>query len=1053
MESLSKLLFLFKKLIALTALFVFFGAQLQAQTTDVSGIVTSSEDGVAMPGVSVVASGTTIGVITNFEGLYSLTVPEGTTKLIFSFVGMKTQEVNLENRTTIDVVLETDVLGLDEVIVTAFGTSRKGAFTGSAEQINSDDFDLRPISNITAAVEGQAAGVFVTAQDGQPGSSQAIRVRGFGSYSASSSPLYVLDGIQFSGTLNTINPADIESITILKDASSTALYGNKAANGVVLITTKKGSAGRGQLTVDVSTGITSRAQKEYELIDAFDYYPIMWEAYRNSLAIPGIDPPADVTAANQQASDNIAGFMGYNPFNVADDQIVLTDGSLNPSAQFKGAYNEDLDWQDGITQTGQRQNYNVNYSGASNKVDYYISVGHLNEKGWIIESDFKRYTGRANVNVQATDWFRTGVSIGATQSAGNMAQTGGSSSYVNPIRFTRQMGPIYPIHQLDPVTGDYILDDDGKKQYDIYDNRTSNSSTGRHVIAEIEWDEDLEERTQLMARTYGEITFLKDFKFTANLSFDQNYYYNTYFNNKFVGDGAPGGRAYRTSIRRNSASFNQLLNYIKSFGNHNLNILLGHESYQYKYNRLTGGKSEIIADGNTELGNFVTTLNLDSHEDTYNTEGFLARIDYNFNNRFFITGSYRRDGSSKFHVDNRWGDFYSVGAAWRLDQEGFIQGAAWIDMLKLRGSYGEVGNDAGIDFYAYQALYGLGWNNQTASGIYQDKLEAAALQWESNNSFDIAVEFGLLNRIYGTLEFYHRISDNLLFEVPLPLSGGIDDQNQNIGTLFNQGIELSLSIDIIKTNNFEWNLNTNFSTLKNEFTTLPQDEIIDGSKKLMVGHSRYDYWLKEFMQVNPDDGSPLYRADTYSDTDTDIIIMGSDTLTSDQNNARYGYFDSAIPDLFGAFTNSFSYGGISLSFMFTYQIGGKVMDYNYRSVMSSGDYGASKGVDILDRWQQPGDVTDIPRMDVTNTTNTEATSTRWLTSASFINLRQLTLSYNLPPKVTGSWSKGLRIYVSGENLFLKSARKGMNVQQNFSGTTSNVYTPSRIFTIGANLTL
>jgi TonB-linked SusC/RagA family outer membrane protein len=1053
MESQSKTPFLFKKLIALFALYVFFGAQLQAQTIDISGKVTSSEDGVAMPGVSVVAQGTTIGVITNFEGEYFLTVPADVTKLIFSFVGMKTQEVDIENRTRIDVTLETDVLGLDEVIVTAYGTSKKGAFTGSAEQINSDDFDLRPISNISTAMEGKAAGVFVTAPQGQPGSSQSIRVRGFGSYSASSSPLYVVDGVPFSGTLNTINPADIESMTVLKDASSTALYGNKAANGVVLITTKKGRAGQGRLTVDVSAGITSRAQQEYERLDAFEYYPIMWEAYRNSLAIPGIDDPADVDAANQQASDNIAGFLGYNPFNVADDQIVLNDGSMNPSAQFKGAYGEDRDWLGGITQQGQRQNYNVNYSGASEKVDYYISVGHLNEKGWIIESDFKRYTGRANVNIQATDWFRTGVSIGATQSNGNMAQTGGSSSYVNPIRFTRQMGPIYPIHLLDPVTGEYVLDDDGNKQYDINDNRTSNSSTGRHVIAEIKWDEDLEERTQLMAKTYGEVTFLKDFKFTANFSYDQNYYYNSYFNNKFVGDGAPGGRAYRTSTRRNSANFNQLLNYVKSFGGHNLNILAGHESYSLRFNSLSGGKSEIIADGNTELGNFVTTLDLDSYEDNYTTEGYFARIDYNFNNRFYITGSYRRDGSSKFHVDNRWGDFYSVGAAWRLEQESFIQGASWIDLLKLRGSYGQVGNDAGIDFYAYQALYGLGWNNQTASGIYQDKLMAAALQWESNNSFDIAVEFGFLNRIFGTLEFYHRISDNLLFEVPLPLSGGIDDQNQNIGTLFNQGIELSISVDIIKTSDFEWNLNANFSTLKNEFTELPQEEIIDGSKKLMVGHSRYDYWLKEFMGVNPDDGSPLYRADVYSDTDTDILIQGSDTLTTDQNNARYGYFDTAIPDLYGAFTNSLTYKGFSLNFMFTYQVGGKVIDYNYRSIMSSGDYGASKGIDILNRWQQPGDVTDIPRMDVTNTSNTEATSTRWLTDASFINLRQLTLSYNFSQKVTGAWSKGLRIYVSGENLFLKSARKGMNVQQNFSGTTSNVYTPSRIFTIGANLTL
>ncbi|MDX2444000.1 MAG: SusC/RagA family TonB-linked outer membrane protein, partial [Bacteroidales bacterium] len=747
------------------------------------------------------------------------------------------------------------------------------------------------------------------------------------------------------------------------------------------------------------------------------------------------------------------GYLGYNPFNVADDQIVLPDGTMNPAAQYKGAYGEDRDWLDGVSQQGSRQNYDMSYSGASDKVDYFISAGYLNEKGWIIESDFKRFTGRANVNVQATPWLKTGVNIGGTQSSGNMAQTGTSSSYVNPIRFTRQMGPIYPIHLLDPATGEYVLDSDGNKQYDINDNRPSDASTGRHVIAEIKWDEDLEERTQLMAKTYAEITFLKDFKFTANLSFDQNYYYNTYFNNKFVGDGAPGGRAARNFDRRNSFNFNQLLNYVKSFGNHNLNILIGHESYQYKRNHLDGWKSEIVADGNTELGNFVTFYDMDSYEDNYATEGYLARIDYNFNNRFFVTGSFRRDGSSKFYVDNQWGNFFSVGAAWRLDQETFIQDASWINMLKLRGSYGQVGNDSGIDFYAYQALYSLGWNNQTASGIYQSKLMAQALQWESNNSFDIAVEFGFIDRIYGTLEFYHRISDNLLFEVPLPLSGGMDSQDQNIGTMYNQGIELSLSIDIIKRSNFNWNLNTNFSTLKNEFTYLPQDEIIDGSKKLMVGHSRYDYWLKEFVGVDPDDGSPLYRADNYSDTDSDIRIQGSDTLTIDQNNSRYGYFDSAIPALFGAVTNTLSYKGFSLNFMFTYQIGGKVIEYNYRSVMSSGDYGASKSVDILNRWQQPGDVTDIPRMDVTNTTNSDATSTRWLTDASFINLRQLTFSYNFPQKITGSWSKGLRLYVSGENLFIKSARQGMNVQQNFSGTTSNVYTPSRIFTFGVNLTL
>ncbi len=461
-------------------------------------------------------------------------------------------------------------------------------------------------------------------------------------------------------------------------------------------------------------------------------------------------------------------------------------------------------------------------------------------------------------------------------------------------------------------------------------------------------------------------------------------------------------------------------------------------------------RTQQIADDNTELINFVTTTGLESYTDQYSTEGYFGRVNYDFRNRYFISGSYRADGSSKFAESNRWGDFFSVGAAWRIDQEGFMENATWINMLKLRASYGQVGNDAGIDFYAYQALYALDYNNQAEPGIRQAKLAADALVWESSNAYDVALEFDLFSQLYGTIEFYHRVSENLLFAVPLPLSSGLSSKDENIGSMYNEGIEVTLNWDAIKNENLRWTIGLNFSTLKNQFSVLPQEEIISGSKKLMVGHSIYDYWLREWYGVDPDDGAALYRADDVEASS--VRIIGSDTLTTDVNNAKYGYNGSAIPDLFGGLSTTLSYKGFALNLMFTYQIGGLVLDYNYQSAMSSGTYGTGMSTDILQRWQQPGDQTNVPRMDASQTSNFNATSSRWLTDASYFNMRYATISYNLPSKILNNWGVSMfKIYLSGENLFLANARKGMNVQQQFNGTTYNGFTPSRILTLGLNL--
>lgn len=1018
--------------------------------TSLNGVILD-ELGVPLPGATVLAKGTTVGTTTDFDGNFSITLPIDVSTITVSYLGYRTKDVNVSGKETITISLEPDTAALDEVIVVAYGTVNKSDFTGSASQINSGDLEKVVMSNVTTAIEGSSAGVSATFGSGQPGSGQSIRIRGFGSVSADSDPLYIVDGFPFTGDINSLNPADIESISILKDASSTALYGNKAANGVVMLTTKKGKNKKGQFTFNASTSVIGRSIPEYERIGSDQYYEVMWEALRNSVAIPGVNDSEDVDAANVFASSSIYDELLSNPYNVSSDQIVGVDGKINPNASL---IYDDLDWEDAITRQGVRQNYDMSFQGGTEKSSFYASLGYLKEEGYILKSDFERISGRVNVDHQATNWLKAGLNIGVTTSKGNQAQatSSQSNSYVNPIRFTRQIGPIYPIYEHDE-SGGYILDDNGDRIYDVSALRPSGASPGRHILGEILWNEDLDEIQSINGKTFLDFTLAEGLVFTMNGSFDQRHYYNSSYSNKIVGGGAPSGISHRTYNKRTSVGFNQLLNYSKTFKEkHNFKALLAHESFEYKETNLNGTRQGQIADNNTELINFVSTSALSSVTDNRTDESYFGRLNYDYDGKYFISTSYRQDGSSKFSKDTRWGDFWSLGGAWRIDREKFIEDVAWVNSLKLRASYGELGNNSGISNYAYQGLYTLGYNNQSEAGILQSSLAAPELMWEASESSDIALEFRLFdNRFDGVVEYYNRNSDNLLFDVPLPLSSGSDGIPQNIGSMYNRGLEISLNYDLFRTDNFTWNFGINAATIKNEFTKLPQDEIINGTKKLMVGHSIYDYWLRDWYGVDPADGEVLYVAEEGA-TGASVREIDGLLLTTDDAQARYHYAGTAIPDLTGGISNNLRYKAFNLSLLFTYQLGGEVYDSNYQGIMSSGTYGTALSVDILKRWQQPGDITDVPRMDSNNTADFDADSDRWLTDASYLNLKRVNLSYDFPESVLNSIDlSSAQIYISGENLFSMNARTGMNLQQNFNGTVDNVYTPSRIVTIGLNV--
>ncbi|MBC6608790.1 TonB-dependent receptor [Hymenobacter sp. BT188] len=1022
-----------------------------AQTRAVTGRVTDALTGEGMPGVTVLLKGTSTAAPTNEQGTYSLSVPVGEGTLVFSFIGYAPKEVVIGRQSTLNVSLAGDTKSLNEVVVIAYGTADPATFTGSVAQIGAEKLSQRPVTNITNAIAGQAAGVQVSGGSGQPGSGPEIRIRGFSSVNYANDPLYVVDGVPYTAGLSNLNTEDVESISILKDAASTALYGSRATNGVVMITTKRGKKDRVQVNLRALQGVSSRAVPEYDRVNAQQYYPLMWEAYRNSL----ISPTVTSAQASQRATNDVKGLLGYNPFNVPNNQIVLPDGTLNPEAQL--LWEDDMDWEKALTRDGSRADYTVSFNGGSEKSDYYVSLGYLNEKGYLLRSDFERFSGRMNVNTNLTKWFKAGVNLNYTLSNSNQASTGSATGFVNPFFFSRGVGPIYPIYQHDPATGEYVLDAKGQKIYDLGGSSPTMTRPvypGRHIVAETEWNNFLYRRNVLGGRTYGEVTFLKDFKLTANFAADITNYEEQTYENTEVGDGAPAGRAGRVLYNLTSYTANQLLNYNKTLAQaHTVDLLLGHENYSRSRDYLSGSKSgEIVAD-NTELQNFGTTNSFNTYLQEHTIESYFGRANYTFNDKYTLSGSYRRDGSSRFYKDVRWGSFWSVGASWRLDKETFFTLPTWVDMVKLRSSYGQVGNEEIGDYYGWQALYTLGRNNAAEPGFSQETLGNRGLIWEKNNSFDAGVEFSLFkNRMNGSAEYFNRESEDLLFEVQLPLSSGVASRIENIGAMYNRGVELRLAGDVLKTKAFTWNVDVNWTTFKNEITRLPYEEVVSGTKKLKVGEDLQAFWLRDYYGVDPENGDALYRAITYNESNSKII--GSDTVTSNANNGRFHYAGSAIPKFSGGFTNTFTVKGFTLSALVTYSVGGKFYDGQYATLMNHGTYGGAMHEDMLNRWQNPGDITNVPRLQVGNTVNLAAASDRWLVDASYLNFRSVSLGYNIPASLTTKLKlRNVNLFATGENLALVSRRKGMNVAQTFSGTTSAVYVPSRVLSLGMNLSL
>lgn len=1038
-----------------------------AQSKKITGKVLGGEDGLPIPGTTVKIKGTSNGVQTLNDGTYNITVPNPQTVLVFSYLGFTPVERMVGSQSVINVTLEAANKTLNEVVVVAYGVATKQSITGSVASIGAADIEKRTVTNATQLLAGAAPGVVTTSGNGQPGASTTIRLRGFGSFAASSSPLIILDGSQYDGSIGDINVNDIENISILKDASSSALYGARAANGVIIITTKRGKTlGGSNISASINQGYSDRGMPEYERLDAFEYYPAMWQAYKNNLMFSATTPQTDAVAS-QNATNQIKSLLVYNPFNVADNAIVGLDGKINPSASL---LYDDFDWYTPMTRTGKRTDANMSLSGKTDKTDYYVSLGYLKDNGYILKSDLKRFNGRINVNSQVKPWLKAGLNLSSSFTDLNNAYdsaTGNATSFVNVFGFARGIGPIYPIYAhtatgatiTNPATGE-LWYDYGQQPGAVA--RPQGASPGRHVIYETQLNDNLARRNNIGGRAYVDVKFLKDFTFTPAINIDIRNNVTNRYQNPSVGDGASlGGYGYNSSTTTKSYTFNQLLNYKKTLGIHNIGVTLGHENYDYTFRTFSASKTGLILQGNTEFENFVTPNNAGGYRNMDRIESYLSKASYSYNDKYFIDGSIRRDGSSRFNPDNRWGTFFSTGASWSISKENFMKSISWVNDLRLKASYGEVGNNAILDasaadvYYAYQAFYDLGWNNGAEPGILLSTAATPNLKWEATKTFNTGLAFALFgNRLTGELEYYKRGSSQLIFSVPNPLSDPVTSTLANIGSMENRGLELQLGGDILKTKNFKWNLITNWATLQNKITKMPVEtpQIISGTKRREVGRDYYSYWLRQYAGVDPADGSALYIP-TEGTTAANMRTVNGTQYVTNQSFAKFDYSGTAIPDLYGSFNNTFSYKGLSLSVLVNYQIGGKFYDSVYGGLMSP-SYGASLHKDVLDAWTTTNKTSDIPRLDIGNSANINAASTRWLIDASYLSLTNVNLSYTLPKSLLGKIDvSNVRVFLTGENLGTLSKRKGLDPRQSFDGTNGNTYLSSKIISFGINLSL
>ena len=1033
----------------LTSLFILFVVTLYAAPGGdirVSGVVMS--EGEPLPGASVLVKGTHNGTVTDVDGKYTLTVPADAT-LVFSFIGLKTTEQKVNGRSVINAELIPDSEQLDEVMVVAYATAKKYSFTGAASTVKGSEIAKMQVSNVSRALEGTVSGLQASAPSGQPGTDAEIRIRGIGSINASSAPLYVVDGVPFDGSINSINPEDIASLTVLKDAASAALYGSRGANGVIIITTKQGQTdSKTTVSVNASFGGSNRAIRDYDRVGTDQYFELYWEALRNQYAL-NTDKYTPQTAAAQASKDLVGKLMGGgpNPYGPNYPQPVGTDGKLLAGAT--PLWN--VDWQKEMEQQALRTEIGLNVSGGGKTNQYYFSAGYLNDKGIALESGYQRFNLRSNISSEITGWLRGGVNMSYAHSIQNYPVSSDTKTS-NVINAGRLMPDFYPVYEMN-ANGTYKLDSEGKRIYDFGSYRPSGATANWNLPATLPNDKSERMRDEFSGRTFLEVTFLEGLNFKTSFNFDLIDYNTLDYTNPKIGPAVnTGGGASREYTRTFSWTWNNIVTYDKTIGEHHFNVLAGMESYSYRYDELTASRSKMAQPDMPELVVGSQLTGGSGYRIDYALVGYLTQLLYDYRNKYFFSASYRRDGSSRFAPETRWGNFWSLGASWRVDRESFMASTSdWLSALTLKMSYGAQGNDNLGTYYASKGLYSI-VSNLGENALVSDRMATPNLKWETNLNFNVGIDFSLFNnRFSGSFDFFTRRSNDLLYSRPIAPSLGDGSIDENVGALKNTGIEMVLNGTIINQNGWVWKLGMNLTHYKNKVTDLPlKDMPRSGVNKLQVGRSVYDFYMIEWAGVDPENGDPLWYMD---EKDANKNPTGRRVTTNDYSSADYYYVNkSSLPKVYGGFNTSLSWKGFDLSAIFAYSIGGYIYNRDITMILHNGSLeGRDWSTEILRRWTPDNRYTDVPALSTTSN-NWNSASTRFLQNNSYMRLKNLTLSYNLPKQWISKLSlSSVQVYVQGDNLFTIHRNQGLDPEQGITGITYYRYPAMRTISGGINV--
>ncbi len=1018
------------------------------QNVTVTGKVSDSSTGDGVPFASVQLKGTMIGSVADADGNYSISAPSNGT-LIFSSVGYTSEEVAINGRRSVNVALSPDAESLEETIVVAYGVQKKSSFTGSATQLSGEKLTKMQTSNVAKSLEGAVAGLMTASSSGTPGSGASIQIRGFGSVSASTSPLIVVDGVPYEGSLNSIPAQDMESITVLKDAAANSMYGARGSNGVIIITTKRGTAGKVNINFDAKVGVNSRSVPSYDIIsDPGEYYEMAWEAIRNQVYYTGV---MGLAQAGDYASASLLDVLGpYNIFKGVPDNAIVdpATGKLNPAAKVR---KWDDVWNRDVFRAGIRQEYNVSASGGSDRTQAYMSASYLKDDGYVPQSGFTRIALRAKVDHSIGKFIKAGLNMAYSNTNQQTYAGNEDNNYSNLFMFSQDIAPIYPI---------YLYDENGNAQYNDKGQRLFDwGETGRaygptsNPFGQMMSSQVSTIRDNISSRGYININILPELVVSVNAAYDVFNTKSNEYQTPIGGDAKNvGGRGEQEMGRYTALNANQLITWTPTFGDHSLNVLVGHETKFDQSYSLYGHMTNFVNKDVPDFQNATVYQDLTSSTSEYFLQGFFGRAEYNYADRYLLSASYRVDGSSRFAKDKRWGSFWSVGASWNVKNEAFMQSASWVDALRLKASYGTQGNDNIGLTRVYENLYRIDRVDGAAS-LTQTLRAAPDVTWEKSNNFNVGIEGKLWNRFSFGVEYFIKETKDMIYYRPLPVSQGAPtSQLVNDMDMMNTGIEFDLSMDIFKNRNFSWNVAINGTHYKNKITKLPSDYPAEGKQISSywreLGGSLYNYYMYEWAGVDPENGHALYNKYTTDENGKETV----ETVTSTSEASYRKTGKTPIPDLYGGFSTTLRFYGFDLSANFAYQLGGWTNDTVYQGLMTAGRAGNNWSRDIFNRWTPTNSGSQIPRVQMTDQTANES-STRWLTSSSYLSLRNVTLGYTLPKNLVSKIGlEGVRIYVTADNVWYISARRGMDVRKSFTGGNGNTYSALRTVSGGITLT-